>query len=129
MANTEEAMRAAMDKLGKRTQHAEEERSYYMQCIQDAKEELAPDTPTHIHITFDFAQQLELPAHTCQAGHINFKSRFNAQLFGICNGAKKIQENYLFNEGGAIEMDGMKAHGPSTVVSMLGDYLPPHARR
>ena len=75
------------------------------------------------HLTFDYAQQIELPFHTRQVGPLYFKSRFKVQLFGVCNEAARQQRNYLFHKGQCIGQDGRKSHGPNSVLSILNDYI------
>ena len=127
-AKTEEITRLAMEQLSAHIQEADDERQYYNKSISDARDELSQTTDTDrqassTHITFDFAQQLELPQHTRQVGLLYFKSRFKIQLFGICDEARNQQVNYLFNEAESIGCDGRLAHGPNAVISMLHHYL------
>ena len=75
------------------------------------------------HLTFDYAQQIELPFHTRQVGPLYFQSRFKFQVFGVCNEAARQQRNYLFHEGQCIGQDGRKSHGPNSVLSILNDYI------
>eukprot|EP00117_Sycon_ciliatum_P036996 scpid74503/ scgid27760/ len=70
-AKTEETNRLAMEQLSAHMQEADDERQYYNKSISDATGELSQTTDTDTqasstHITFDFAQQLELPQHTRQ---------------------------------------------------------------
>lgn len=123
LSKTEEGTREAMEKLAAHINEADDERGFYKSIVEKMRQELE-DTPEgcvpgHTHITFDYAQQLELPHHTRQVGPIYFKSRFKMQLFGICNEARNTQHNFLFHEGECIGLDGAKAHGPNAVVSML----------
>ena len=97
---------------------AQDERAYYQDLIDAAKK-----TDDVCHLTFDFAQQLELPFHTRQVGPLYFKVRFRVQLFGICEEAKKRQTYYVYHEGECIGEDGGKAHGPNSVISMLDHHL------
>jgi len=117
-ARNEEEFATASRALAMHLETARDERQYYIDAIAAAKED---DTVSHL--TFDFAQQLELPAHTRQVGPLYFKVRFRLQLFGICEEAKCVQSNYLFHEGQSIGQDGAKAHGPNAVISMLDHYI------
>lgn len=120
-ARNEEEFSAASKALASHLESARDERAYYRDTIDTAKE----DNET-CHLTFDFAKQLELPQHSRQVGPIYFKVRFRVQLFGICNEAEKQQHNYFFHEGQSIGTDGSKAHGPNAVISMLDNYLSKH---
>ena len=117
-ARNEEECSKASKALSAHLESARDEREFYRDAIDVAKE----DEHT-CHLTFDFAQQLELPHHTRQVGPIYFKVHFRVQLFGICNEAMRSQHNYIFHEGQSIGADGAKAHGPNAVVSMLDHYL------
>jgi len=128
LAKTEEGTRQALADLTKHMDEADREREFYKRTIADAKEMLSAQdnngiAPAATHITFDYAQQLELPHHTRQVGPLYFKSRFKVQLFGICNEPRNVQCNYIFHEGESIGPDGAKAHGPNAVVSMLHHHL------
>lgn len=120
---TEEQISESTEQLRDHVSLAQAERDYYNHCIEHSR---STSNPPNAHITFDFAQQLELPAHTRQVGPLYFKVRYRVQLFGICNEALKQQDNYLFDEASTIGEDGKKAHGPNTVISMLHDYLDDH---
>ena len=125
LAKTEEATRLAMDNLQQHLQLADDERQYYKSAIADATAsfEQDGDAAREVHLTFDFAQQLEVPHHTRQVGPIYFKSRFKIQLFGVCNEAQNKQVNFLFHEGECKGEDGKRAHGPNSVLSMLHKYF------
>lgn len=126
-SKTEEDTEAATTQLQEHLKQAVAERSYYNELISDAKSALADsedgELPPYTHLTFDFAQQLELPQHTRQVGPLYFKSRFRVQLFGVCDEAKGQQTNYVFHEGETIGEDGQQAHGPNAVISMLHNHL------
>lgn len=122
-ARTEEKIGEATGGLTQHLMQAGKERQYYKAKIEQANGHAQEQDPTMVHITFDFAQQLELPQHTRQVGPIYFKSRFKVQLFGVCNEAAKKQTNFLFHEGESIGSDGKKAHGPNSVISMVHHYL------
>ena len=51
------------------------------------------------------------------------------QIFGICDDAKPMQVNYLFNEKETIGINGSKSHGPNCVISMLHHYLEVHGQQ
>ena len=126
-AKTEEDTQHATTQLQQHLSAATMEREYYNSKIADAKAALsavAPgEIPAQTHITFDFAQQLELPQHTRQVGPLYFKSRFRVQIFGICNEAQREQVNYLFHEGETIGKDCKSAHGAHAVISMIHHHL------
>lgn len=117
-ARNEEEFIVASDALMHHLETARDERSYYKYAIDNAKEPAGA-----VHLTFDFAQQLEVPYQTRQVGALYFKVRFRVQCFGVCEEAKKVQVNYLFHEGESIGQDGSKAHGPNAVLSMLDHHL------
>ena len=71
----------------------------------------------------DFAQQLELPAHTRIVGPLYFKVLYRIQLFGITNEPMNEQANFLYGEQHSIGLDRKKAHGPNAVISMLHHYM------
>lgn len=123
-AKTEEAIKVAAANLAQHLKQADKERQYCRAKIEEAKGHVQEQQdPEMVHITFDFAQQLEVPQHTRQVGPIYFKSRFKVQLFGVCNEAANKQLNFLFHEGECIGIDGKKAHGPNAIVSMLYHFL------
>ena len=123
VSQTEEATEEAVSALSEHLQLAQHERDYYNTSISLAKEEQLKSEPNLKHITFDFAQQLELPQHTRQVGPLYFKSRFRVQLFGICDEAARHQVNFIFHEGETIGQDGARCHGPNSVLSMVDFYL------
>ena len=127
-AKTEEDMVKASKELAQHLEAAQDERDYYNDVIDSAKQSIAEaeeqnTQPITSHYTFDFAQQLELPFHTRQVGPLYFKSRFKVQLFDVCNEAAHKQTNFIFHEGESIGADGKKSHGPNAVVSMLNYEL------
>ena len=67
-----------MDNLQQHLQLADDEQQYYKSAIADATAsfEQDGDAAREVHLTFDFAQQLEVPHNTRQVGPIYFKSRF-----------------------------------------------------
>ena len=117
-ARTEEEFAEANQRLAMHLETARDERAYYNDMISTARED-----NTLCHLTFDFAQQLELPAQSRQVGPLYFKVRFRVQLFGICEEAKKHQTNFVFDEAQSIGPDGSKAHGPNAVISMFDHHL------
>ena len=129
IAKTEEQLASVTQGLESHLKVAREEHQFYNDIISAAKDCLSdptseePFAPSITHITFDFAQQIELPFHTRQVGPLYFKSHFRVQLFGICNEAAHRQRNYLFHEGQCIGEDCKKAHGPNALVSMVDHYL------
>ena len=74
-----------MQQLISHLDEAHEEREFYKAGIASVQEILGEtevsDVPAEAHITFDFAQHLELPHHTRQVRPIYFKSRFKVHLF------------------------------------------------
>ena len=57
---------------------AQQERDYYLDCMKKAEAELAQvsgtrSKPKYAHYTFDFAEQVHIPYHSCQVGPIYFK--------------------------------------------------------
>ncbi|XP_061189999.1 uncharacterized protein LOC133197826 [Saccostrea echinata] len=77
----------------------------------------------NVHYTFDFAQQLTIPHHARQEGQLYFTSPRKVQLFGVCMEGGKKQYNYLFDEDQMIGVDGTKAHGLNTVITLLHHTL------
>ena len=77
------------------------------------------------YLTFDFAQQLELPYHTRQVGPIYFQVRYHVQCFGVCEESAHRQHNYLFHESQCIGKDGKNS--PNAVLSMLHTHLSRYA--
>ena len=108
---------------------AQEERQYYRDMIEGARDSLDPETSEDgiAHYTFDFAQQLELPYHRRQVGPLYCKVRFRVQLFGITEEARHRQMNFLFHEGQTIGQDGKRAHGPNAEILMVDHFLSVHA--
>ena len=130
LAKTEEATEDATEKLKNHLRDAAAERQYYKDLIGQAREELQEsqegEPVEYAHLTFDFAQQLELPQHTRQVGPLYFKSRFRVQIFGICEEASRKQFNYIFHEGETIGADSKQSHGPNAVISMVHHHLQEH---
>ena len=113
-----------------------EEREFYKQCTQNARDELGEvespvnkyQTPCttdydNIHYTFDFSQYVTLPHSSQQVGALFFLSPRKVQIFGVCEEAKPLQTNYLIDENETIGPDGSRTHGPNAVISMLDHYL------
>ena len=113
--------------------NAQKEREFYLACLRKAEERLhslpedATDPADYGHYTFDFAQQLQVPYHARQVGPLYFKVPLKVHLFGICNGATKIQVNYLFDESQSIGTNGTHAHGPNSVISMVHHFFEHHS--
>ena len=129
-SKTEEETQSATTALQQHLAEASKERQYYNDKIDSAKvvlQEAEDNQAPESHITFDFAQQFELPQHTRQVGPLYFKSRFRVQMFGICNEAKKQQKNYIFHEGETIGVESKQADDPNTVISMLDHYFTKYA--
>ena len=122
-ARNEEETQQAMTELRQHMERANIEREYYKTSISQAAETLDAVDIGSSHITFDFAQQLELPCHTREVGPLYFKVCYRVQVFGVVEEAKHCQWNFLFGEQHSIGQDGKKSHGPNSVVSMLHYYL------
>ena len=71
----------------------------------------------HVHISFDFAQQVHYPSNPFQPGPIYFLTPRKCGLFGICSEGLPRQINYLIDEA----VDTGK--GANTVCSLLHHYL------
>lgn len=124
----EEEKEQAVEEFMAHIKAAQTERDAYRAAIQLAKDELVQfevenSVVNYIHLTFDFAQNLQLPYHHRQVGPIYFKSPLKVNLFGICNEAASVQVNYLFHEGQSIGPDGSSSHSSNSVVSMLDHFL------
>lgn len=119
LARTEEETKKAMENLTSHMDTANTEREYYKTAIANS----AADDATFSHHTFDFAQQLELPTHTREVGPLYFKVKYRVQLHGIVEESQHQQWNFLYGEHQTIGLDGKKAHGPNSVLSMLHYYL------
>ena len=122
-ARNEVDTQQAVEKLSSHITTANLEREYYKAAIASAKDTLDSADTGCTHLTFDFAQQLELPAHTRTVGPLYFKVLYRVYLFGIADEARNKQCNFLFGEQFCIGQDGKKAHGPNCVISMLHYYL------
>ena len=124
-SQTEEGTKEAVSALSELLQLAQHECDYYNKSISLAKEVQLESEPNLKHITFDFAQQLELPQHT-RVGPLYFKSRFHVQLFGICDEAACHHVNFIFHEeggGGTIGQDDAHSHSSNAVLSIVDFYL------
>ena len=120
-ARTEEQTTKSMADLKTHLDQANSEREFYRKSIAGAS---SPTTDSeYSHYTMDFAQQLELPSHTREVGPLYFKVKYRVQLFGIAEEARHQQYNFLFGEQHSIGLDGKKAHGPNSVLSMLHYFL------
>ena len=136
----EEAKLEACRNLTDHVHDAQTERDFYKQTTINARTELqaVPSMPSdsidppdyshlsHVHYTFNFAQNVFLPNTARQEGPLYFKTPRKVQLFGICNEAIPRQVNYLLDESDTIGIDGKKCHNPNTVVSLLHHYFEAH---
>ena len=98
----------AIEKLRDHMEAANKERAYYKASIAAAKDDLENPESGSTHLTMDFAQQLELPAHTRTVRPLNFKVLYRIQLFGIANEPRNEQASFLFSEQHSIGLDGKK---------------------
>ncbi|KAF0535459.1 chaperonin: PROVISIONAL [Gigaspora margarita] len=73
-----------------------------------------------VHISWDYAQQIQLPYSPQQEGEHYFKSLYKVHLFGICDDAFPRQINYLIKES---ELVGK---GANTVISLVHNYFELH---
>ena len=56
-----------------------------------------PDAEWVQHITFDFAQQIEVPHSTRQVRPIYFKVRYHVKCFGLCEEAAPHQSKLFIS--------------------------------
>ncbi len=75
-----------------------------------------------IHISFDYAQNLQVPHMPQQVGPIYFKTPRKCHLFGVCCEAKPEQINYLIDES------KLTGKGANETVSYLDHYFENHAK-
>ncbi|KAF0552575.1 chaperonin: PROVISIONAL [Gigaspora margarita] len=112
---------------------AHKERENYKQQIKIAYKDIqnfginnlvCPGKPNSlditIHISWDYAQQIQLPHLSQQEGDMYFKSLYKVHLFGICDDAFPRQVNYLIKES---ELVGK---GADTVISLVHNYFELH---
>ena len=101
---------------------ARQEREVYNEECKLAKEGIRDNSNSPIvHLSFDFAQQLQFPSSPQQVGPIYFLSPRKCQLFGVSCEGKSEQVNYLIDE------NDNPGKGANCVVSMLHHYLETYA--
>lgn len=108
-----------------------EERSYYTDTIKKTRDDLiksklkASDRGSRIcnsyngtiHISFDFAQQVHLPANAQQPGPVYFLTLYKVGIFGIMSDTDTKQCNVLIPEACQV------SKGSNDVISFLHHYL------
>ena len=107
-AVNEPQIEQAIEKLRDHLEAANKEREYYKAAISAAKDDLENPDSGNTHLTMDFAQQLELPAHTRTVRLLCFKVLYRIQLFDIASKPRNEQSNFLFGEQHSIGLDGKK---------------------
>lgn len=109
---------------------ARECRAYYRQQCSEAAaywNSLSPDDrfmQTHtepLHISFDYAQNVQIPHQPQQVGPLYFKTPRKCHIFGVCCEAIPRQVNYLIDES------CMTGKGANETVSYLDHYFKHHA--
>ncbi|GAU89828.1 hypothetical protein RvY_02332 [Ramazzottius varieornatus] len=116
-------------------QHAAEQGARYKERVLMSKlqyQNLDPATKTFSPIdgqsavrviSFDFAQSVEVPHHTDQAGAIYFKTPLAIHVFGLVDESNSLAYYFFTNETNCIGPDGTSSHGPNDVLSMLDFFL------
>eukprot|EP01028_Stygiella_incarcerata_P005046 TRINITY_DN2174_c0_g1_i1.p1 TRINITY_DN2174_c0_g1~~TRINITY_DN2174_c0_g1_i1.p1 ORF type:complete len:687 (+),score=189.22 TRINITY_DN2174_c0_g1_i1:217-2277(+) len=107
---------------------AKTERENYFENIEKARQD-----PAAMHITFDFAQHVQVPHDSKEPGKAYFVSGFQVSIFGVKNEVDKectvfcIPETEYFV--GIVKRNGKSVPArvtpkkPSAVASMLVDYI------
>lgn len=131
-ALTEDMKKQKLSEFSAHLEIAQKERDFYLAAIKKSKEAAALSvcdngTPSFLHLTFDFAQQVFLPYHARQVGPLYYKVPLRVQIFGICD-SEPHQTNYIFSESESIGINGSRSHGPNSVISMLHHYLELHGK-
>lgn len=107
------------------------ERKYYREIICESREQFAASTLTAsdkgqcaansyagtMHLSFDFAQKVQIPSLPYQPGPVFFLTPYKVGLFGIMNDTVNEQGTYVIPE----TVDVSK--GANAVVSFLHHYL------
>eukprot|EP01028_Stygiella_incarcerata_P005047 TRINITY_DN2174_c0_g2_i1.p1 TRINITY_DN2174_c0_g2~~TRINITY_DN2174_c0_g2_i1.p1 ORF type:complete len:551 (+),score=142.66 TRINITY_DN2174_c0_g2_i1:321-1973(+) len=104
------------------------ERDNYFENIEKARQD-----PAAIHITFYFAQHVQVPHNAKEPGKAYFLSGFQISIFGVKNEVEKTCTVFCIPEteyfAGVVQKDGKRVQGrvtpktPSAVASMLLDYI------
>ncbi|XP_072015693.1 uncharacterized protein [Amphiura filiformis] len=111
--------------------HVDEERELYRQMVKDAgavgettELKLTSDSASkkrgavkEMHYSFDFAQQVHIPANPLQPGPIYFLTPRKCGIFGVCCEGVRQQVNYLVDEGMC------SGKGSNSVISYLHHFL------
>ena len=105
---------------------ARECREYYRSQCNEASEFISSMTDEHrnaeivdgpIHISFDYAQNLQIPHMPQQVGPIYFKTPRKCHLFGVCCEGIPQQINYLIDE------KDLTGKGVNETISYLEHYF------
>lgn len=99
------------------------QRDYYDHECEDSRWEWLRATtnaeaPVSLHLSFDYAQNLQYPFSPQQVGPAYFRSGRKCGIFGVHNGGSGIQMNYLIDE-----CETNVGKGTNSVVSQLHNYL------
>lgn len=78
---------------------------------------------TVAHISWDYAQAIQLPQFGNQPGKFYFEDGIWCGIFGVCNTGTGFQDNYVLQEGFYPKELGSK---PENTMSMIYDYLINH---
>ena len=117
---TEDEKLMASTSLRDHVLHAQQERSLYNKCIEDARVSFNSDgQDKYFHFKFDYSQNISVPHHSRQMGPLYFLSLRKIQIFGFREDGKPKQLNFLIDEADSIGKDGSHTHGPDSVISML----------
>ena len=77
-------------------------RTFYQNIVKDAKAPLGPQPPCStdfaVHLSFDNAQQVNLPSFPMQPGPLHFLVPRKVGIFGVCMEGISLQVNYLIDE-------------------------------
>jgi len=92
---------------------AQERSNFVAQC----------NDPNVLHLSFDFAQSIQLPRFLRQPGSYYFKSGMNVRIFGVCCETKKTQMNYLIPEGFYPGSSRSSGKDPNLVLNLVFHYL------
>ena len=96
------------------------QRHHYNEQCALAKENLASNSLSVMHYSFDYAQQVHYPFNAQQPGPIFFKTPRKCGIFGVSCEATSSQMNYLIDEA-----DGI-GKGANATISLIHHYLQSH---
>lgn len=104
----------SVNDLSTHLQMAANERKYYNEAIAKAKEKKIN------HISFDYAQSVQIPFSPQQIGPMYFLSPKKVNVFGVCDEGERTQKNYLISE------ESSPGKGADATISLLHHSLQLH---